>query len=234
MSTGATGSEQEPFRQAADGNFYTKQEFLSWFGKQGEATWSKAEAKTAGASEATGSASEHAGSASKPAGSASEPSGASPQNIVFTKEDLRNWRGEQAGGKQACQKQRELRQRLLATTDVREEDLTLSDFNWKGVLKSLPLGAEVVGPGVCKFTFRLLTQVRDHNYIKFDSGERHVFEVTRRDGSKAHLHFHKSGKCDRPEIFNRAAVDLGADEPEGDRDIDEPSRNCSSLGHAPN
>ena len=136
---------------------------------------------------------------------------------MFTKEDLRNWRGERAGGKQACQKQRELRQRLLATTDVREEDLTLSDFNWKGVLKSLPVGAEVVGPGVCKFTFRLLTQVRDHNYIKFDSGERRVFEVTRRDGSKAHLHFHKSGKCDPPEIFNRAAVDLGAEEPEQNR-----------------
>ena len=176
-------------RRAEDGNFYTKGEFLSWFGKQGEAKWTKAEA-TGSASEATGSASEHAESASKPAGSASEPSGASPQNFLFTQEDLRNWRGERAGGKQACQKQRELRQRLLATTDVREEDLTFSDFNWKGVLKSLPLGAEVVGPGVCKFTFRLLTQVRDHNYIKIDSGERHVFEVTRRDGSKAHLHFH--------------------------------------------
>ena len=138
MSTGATGSEQEPVRQAADGKFYTKQEFLSWYGQQGEATWSKAEAKTGGASEPTGSASEPAGSASKPAGSASEPSGASPQNFLFTQEDLRNWRGEQGGGKQACLKQRELRGRLLATTDVREADLTFSDFNWKGMLKSLP------------------------------------------------------------------------------------------------
>ena len=28
--------------------------------------------------------------------------------------------------------------RLLATADVREENLTVSDFNWKAVLKSLP------------------------------------------------------------------------------------------------
>ena len=95
------------------------------------------------------------------------------------------------GGKAACQKQRELRARLLATADVREADLIVSDFDWKAVLKSLPTGADVIGTGVCKFVFCLLRDVRDHNYIKVESGERHVFEVTRTDGSAVHLHFHK-------------------------------------------
>ena len=40
--------------------------------------------------------------------------------------------------------QRVLRERLLASADVREEDLTFSDFNWKAVLKSLPTGANIV------------------------------------------------------------------------------------------
>ena len=94
------------------------------------------------------------------------------------------------GGKAACQKQRELRGRLLATADVREVDLTVSDFDWKAVLKSLPAGADVVGTGVCRLIFRLLRDVRNPNNIKLDSGERHVFEVTRTDGSAVHLHFH--------------------------------------------
>ena len=83
------------------------------------------------------------------------------------------------------------------------------------MLKSLPFGADIVGPGVCKFTFRLLTQVRDPNYIKIDSGERHVFEVTRQDGSKAHLRFHKNGNFDKPENFDRAAIGIGVEEPDG-------------------
>ena len=118
------------------------------------------------------------------------------------------------GGKAACLKQRELRTRLLATADKREEDLTFSDFNWKAVLKSLPTGAEIVGTGVCRFTFRLLSDVCDHNYIKVDSGERHVFEVTRADGSSVHLHFHKNGKLDEPKTFRRVPVEIGAAEPD--------------------
>ena len=151
-----------------------------------------------------------------------EPVHAPAQSVVckpalLTQEQLRNMAPTRGiGGKAACQKQRELRERLLGTLDVRETDLTDSDFNWKAVLKSLPtaVGADVVGTGVCKFTFRLLRDVRDPNYIKIDSGERHVFEVTRTDGSAVHLHFHKSGRCDKPQTFHRVPVEIGAAEPD--------------------
>jgi hypothetical protein len=120
------------------------------------------------------------------------------------------------GGKAANRKQKELRALLLATDDVREMDLTESNFNWKAVLKSLstPVAMDIVGTGVCKFAFRVLPDTRDHNYIKKDSGERHVFEVVRTDGSAVHLHYHKSGKCDQPESFNRVPVEIGAAEPD--------------------
>ena len=118
------------------------------------------------------------------------------------------------GGKEACLKQRELRARLLATADEREADLTFSDFDWKAVLKSLPTGANTVGAGVCKFTFRLLPDVHDPNYIKKETNERHVFEVTRADGSSVHLHFHTNCKLDKPETFGRVPVEIGAAEPD--------------------
>ena len=59
-------------------------------------------------------------------------------------------------------KKRQLRARLLATDDVREADPTLSAFDWKAVLKSLPVGADIVGTDVGKLTYRLLGDVRDH------------------------------------------------------------------------
>ena len=119
------------------------------------------------------------------------PSSAIAPVDIFTQDKLRDMANPRIGGKAACQKQRELRGRLLATADVREVDLTVSDFDWKAVLKSLPAGADVFGTGVCKLISRLLRDVRDPGYIKLGSGERHVFEVTRTDGSAVHLHFHK-------------------------------------------
>ena len=71
-----------------------------------------------------------------------------------------------------------------------------TDFDWNAVLKSLPSGEAIIGPGVTAFNCRLLPDVLDHNYKKIDSGERHVFEVVRVDGSSILLHFHKHGKCD--------------------------------------
>ena len=50
---------------------------------------------------------------------------------------------------------------MLATADMREVDLTLSDFDWKAMLKRLPAGAELVGTRVCKFTCRWLSDVCD-------------------------------------------------------------------------
>jgi len=38
----------------------------------------------------------------------------------------------------------------------------------------------------------------DHNWAKEDSGERHVFEITRVDGSAWQLHYHKNGQFDDP------------------------------------
>ena len=60
--------------------------------------------------------------------------------------------------------------------------------------KSRPL----VGAGVVKFSFRLLQNVRDPNYIRIDSGERHIFEIVCADGERWQLHFHKNGRMDNP------------------------------------
>ena len=59
---------------------------------------------------------------------------------------------------------------------------------------------------------RLVRDVRDPNYIKLDSGERHVFEVTQTDGFVAQIHFHKNGKCDKPEFFETIPFEIGAGE----------------------
>ena len=64
--------------------------------------------------------------------------------------------------------------------------------------RALPDGVEeqLVGDGITKFSFRLLRHDFDHNYASVDSGEKHVFEITRSDGNTMHLHFHKTGKYD--------------------------------------
>ena len=46
----------------------------------------------------------------------------------------------------------------------------------------------LAGEGIAKFRFRLLKGVQDPNYVSKDSGERHVFEILRVDGSAYHLH----------------------------------------------
>ena len=56
----------------------------------------------------------------------------------------------------------------------------------------------LVGPGVVKFSFRLLQNARDPNYCKIDSGERHVFEIVSADGTRWQLHYHKNGSMDKP------------------------------------
>ena len=57
---------------------------------------------------------------------------------------------------------------------------------------------EIIGNGIVSITFRLLENVMDTNYFKRDSGERHVFELIRRDTSRVHLHVHRNGTMDRP------------------------------------
>ena len=42
--------------------------------------------------------------------------------------------------------------------------------------------------------------LRDPNYAKVDSGERHVFEIFRVDTSAVHLHYHRNGSLDDPAL----------------------------------
>ena len=104
------------------------------------------------------------------------------------------------GGKAANAKQKRLRQHCFAN-GLWEIDLTDSTYNWKQLLKAMPEAKStlLVGPGVVKFSFRLLQTVRDHNYIKIDSGEKHVFEIECVDGLRWQLHFHKNGNMDDPD-----------------------------------
>ena len=107
------------------------------------------------------------------------------------------------GGKIACQEQRRLRAIVLRhnaphpIVDMEND----TDFDWRAMLKSLPHGQMIIGCGVTAVNFRLPPHVMDHNYIKKDSGEKHVFEIVRADASRVLLHYHKNGNCDPPELI---------------------------------
>ena len=103
------------------------------------------------------------------------------------------------GGKAACVKQRELRQWCLRN-NVFEIDVTETWPEWRAVLRALPWNMQrlIIGNGITRVKFRLLQGVRDPNYAKMDSGERHVFEILRVDTSAVHLHYHKNGSLDDP------------------------------------
>ena len=103
------------------------------------------------------------------------------------------------GGKAANVEQKRLRAHCFAN-GLWEIDLTDSTYDWRQLLKAMPEAKSrtLVGTGVAKFSFRLLQNVRDHNYFKTDSGERHVFEIASTDGDRWQLHFHKNGSMDDP------------------------------------
>jgi hypothetical protein len=100
-------------------------------------------------------------------------------------------------GKVGNHKQRELREVCLQT-GIFEVDLTQSWPQWRQVLRALPMDElqKAIGLGIAQFKFRLLQGVVDANYVKLDSGERHVFEILRVDTSAVHLHYHKNGTLD--------------------------------------
>ena len=106
------------------------------------------------------------------------------------------------GGKIACRKMRELRQGALATQQF-TVDLTHGDWPWKHVLRAASETNRqiIVGEGITSFTFRLIPNTRDANYKHVDSGERHVFEIHRTDGSVCHIHYHKKGDMDPPYVL---------------------------------
>jgi hypothetical protein len=103
------------------------------------------------------------------------------------------------GGKTACAKQRELR-KVCMDTGVFEIDVTETWPEWKAVLRALPPNMQrlIIGDGIAMVKFRLLQGIRDPNYAKIDSGERHVFEMVRVDTSAVQLHYHKNGTMDDP------------------------------------
>ena len=132
------------------------------------------------------------------------------------------------GGKAACAKQRGLRQVCLQN-GVFEIDVTETWPEWRALLRALPESMQrlIIGDGIARVKFRLLEGVRDPNYAKKDSGERHVFEILRVDTSAVHLHYHKDGKLDDPVV--RGTIDLpqnansGASQPTAPSDEPSPS-----------
>jgi len=108
------------------------------------------------------------------------------------------------GGKSACKKQRELRTWCLAQHPVvYDVDLT-NTWPWQDLLRSLApalLESILDNSSVVSFAFRLLRHTADHNYLRVDSGERHVFELRRADGVAMQMHFHKQGNMDAPTVI---------------------------------
>ena len=84
-----------------------------------------------------------------------------------------------------------------------EIDVTETWPEWRLVLRALPHNMQqlIIGYGVARIKFRLLEDVRDPNYAKKDSGQRHVFEIRRVDTSAVYLHYHKKGSLDTLESF---------------------------------
>ena len=115
------------------------------------------------------------------------------------------------GGKAACTKQRDLRQVCLQNR-VFEIDVTETWPEWRAVLRALPRNMQqlIIGNGIARVKFRLLEGVRDPNYAKKDSGERHVFEILRVDTSAVHLHYHKHGSLDDPVLVDPIAMPQNA------------------------
>ena len=117
------------------------------------------------------------------------------------------------GGKVACAKQRELRT-VCMENGVFEIDVTETWPEWRACLRALPpiMQQQIIGNGIAQVKFRLLEGVRDANYFKIDSGERHVFEILRVDTSAVHLHYHKNGSLDDPQVMPQNA-NSGASQP---------------------
>ena len=137
---------------------------------------------------------------------------AQPLECVCTYEDLVATRREPGfGGRMAWAKGKALRKECM-DRKIFEKDLTFEWPEWRKCLRSLPDGMQqmLAGNGIAHFKFRLLKGKLDPNYRNADSGERHVFEILRMDGTAYHLHYHKGGTCDTPEFVE---ADSGAPQP---------------------
>ena len=112
--------------------------------------------------------------------------------IIFTAADMQQVTHKVSGIK-AWEEQRRLRPLALAShTPYDPVSLENTYFNWRAVLKRQPLiSTEVIGRGITAFKFRLLPSAWGQNFATINSGERHVFQVGRVDGSSALLHVHR-------------------------------------------
>ena len=233
-STAPAGGAPQPAYNAAgarrvalNGKPYTWDEFAKYYGKAAHEHWDKASpADEEGESVSAGDARQlavHAadGGAPQPGPAASSDasqlaviasSQAQPLGCVCTYAQLAATRREPGfGGKMAWAKGKELRKECM-DRKIFEKDLTFDWPEWRKCLRAMPDGMQqlLAGNGIAHFKFRLLKGKRDANYRSQDSGERHVFEILRIDGTAYHLHYHKSGTCDTP-VFVEA--DSGAPQP---------------------
>ena len=110
---------------------------------------------------------------------------------------------EGIAGMVATVKMQELRQSALQHQGQWTVDLTRAAWPWRRVLRAACKvnRAFIVGPGITSFAFRLIPDTLDPNYRGIDSGERHVFEIHRTDGTVCHLHYNQMGDMDRPYVL---------------------------------
>ena len=201
-------------RIANDGEAYTFQEFATHYGfESGLAAWQKSKCLDSAEQPVHITASPPEDNAEQPVhitASLPEDSAAQPVSTTASHTERHHihlsWdelvamtAGKGGGGKAANAEQKRLRAHCF-DNGLWEVDLSNSTYDWKQLLKAMPQAKSqpLVGAGVVKFSFRLLQNVRDHNYIKIDSGERHVFEIVCADGERWQLHFHKNGTMDNP------------------------------------
>ena len=106
------------------------------------------------------------------------------------------------GGISAALEQRRLRTWCLSQTPkVFKVTMTHESWPWRELLRGMDRSKfrQVIqrDDTIMEFNFRLLSQLRDSNWRRHDTGERHVFEMLMRNGDAWHLHFHKRGTCDK-------------------------------------
>jgi hypothetical protein len=110
---------------------------------------------------------------------------------------------EGIGGMVASVKMQELRHSALQHQGQWTVDLTRAAWPWRRVLRAACKvnRAFIVGPGITSFAFRFIPGTLDPNYRGIDSGERHVFEIHRTDGTVCHLHYNLMGDMDKPFVL---------------------------------
>ena len=187
-------------RIASDGQAYTSEHYAEAYGDDAQRCWDDAYDRQFNDSDASQLAVNRA--------AASQAENTTAQMVelpsVCTFQQMQAMQPVKGmGGKVACAKQRELR-KVCLENGVFEIDVTETWPEWRACLRALQpiMQQQIIGNGIAQVKFRLLEGVRDANYFKSDSGERHVFEILRVDTSAVHLHYHKNGSLDDPVLVD--------------------------------